>query len=410
MGGKGSGRLNKTDSILKSQLQRQSPITKDSGGEPIFLPNHSGISNHPEAIIDNFKTNFTTGSIPFSDGTKLTQDNSNLFWDDTNNRLGIGTASPGGILDISSSSATEIKSRIYNTNTTDNAASSRFEVRTGGSNGGDPKIGMVINGATEWFIGADNSDSDKLKISNNNAIQNNNVLILETGGNGGHLKLVLDNQKLLFGAGQDAGIYYDGSNMYINPQEVGSGDVRISNGALHLGASGASSGVIKLEASDGDTAEIDINTADGISFRNAAAYNFRSNGDEARMILNTGGVGNDAVFQLKDKDETTQIYWNTGGASYMKGGSLSIQADSQKLLFGAGDDASIYYDGTDMIINSDEVGSGSLKINTLEVRNDGTIKPVSMADASAANDSIYYSTTQSKLVYKDSGGTVNNLY
>jgi len=33
-----------------------------------------------------------------------------------------------------------------------------------------------------------------------------------------------------------------------------------------------------------------------------------------------------------------------------------------------------------------------------------------LADASAQNNSVYYSSTQSKLVYKDSGGTINNLY
>jgi hypothetical protein len=38
------------------------------------------------------------------------------------------------------------------------------------------------------------------------------------------------------------------------------------------------------------------------------------------------------------------------------------------------------------------------------------LKPVHQADSAAANDTIYYSTTASKLVYKDSGGTVNNLY
>jgi hypothetical protein len=36
--------------------------------------------------------------------------------------------------------------------------------------------------------------------------------------------------------------------------------------------------------------------------------------------------------------------------------------------------------------------------------------PASIADSSAPNNSVYYSTTQSKLVYKDSGGTVNTLY
>jgi hypothetical protein len=40
----------------------------------------------------------------------------------------------------------------------------------------------------------------------------------------------------------------------------------------------------------------------------------------------------------------------------------------------------------------------------------GAIKPATIADASAPNNAIYYSSDASKLVYKDSGGTVNNLY
>ncbi len=37
---------------------------------------------------------FTAGSIVFSNGSLLTQDNNNLFWDDSNNNLGIGTNTP----------------------------------------------------------------------------------------------------------------------------------------------------------------------------------------------------------------------------------------------------------------------------------------------------------------------------
>ncbi len=43
---------------------------------------------------------YTAGSVIFSNGTKLTQDNANFFWDDTNNRLGIGNAAPTTALDI----------------------------------------------------------------------------------------------------------------------------------------------------------------------------------------------------------------------------------------------------------------------------------------------------------------------
>jgi hypothetical protein len=44
------------------------------------------------------------------------------------------------------------------------------------------------------------------------------------------------------------------------------------------------------------------------------------------------------------------------------------------------------------------------------VKSDGSIQPASIADSAATNNSIYYSTTASKLVYKDAAGTVNNLY
>jgi hypothetical protein len=42
----------------------------------------------------------TSGSVLFSDGTTIAQKNSNFFWDNTNNRLGVGTASPTTTLDV----------------------------------------------------------------------------------------------------------------------------------------------------------------------------------------------------------------------------------------------------------------------------------------------------------------------
>lgn len=45
-------------------------------------------------------SSFTAGSLLFSDGSVITQDNLNLFWDNTNNRLGIGTNSPTNTLSV----------------------------------------------------------------------------------------------------------------------------------------------------------------------------------------------------------------------------------------------------------------------------------------------------------------------
>jgi hypothetical protein len=42
----------------------------------------------------------TSGSVLFSNGTTIAQDNANLFWDDTNNRLGIGRTNPNVKLEV----------------------------------------------------------------------------------------------------------------------------------------------------------------------------------------------------------------------------------------------------------------------------------------------------------------------
>jgi hypothetical protein len=42
----------------------------------------------------------TSGSILFSDGSKIAEDNANLFWDNTNKRLGVGTTKPRAKMDV----------------------------------------------------------------------------------------------------------------------------------------------------------------------------------------------------------------------------------------------------------------------------------------------------------------------
>jgi hypothetical protein len=66
-------------------------------------------------------TAFTTGSVVFAGASgTYSQDNANLFWDDTNNRLGIGTASPITKLNISGSSlpSGELGTLVVTGNTT----------------------------------------------------------------------------------------------------------------------------------------------------------------------------------------------------------------------------------------------------------------------------------------------------
>lgn len=50
--------------------------------------------------LDTGTTAKTAGSVIFSDGSNLADDNANLFFDDTNNRLGIGTNTPSDTLSV----------------------------------------------------------------------------------------------------------------------------------------------------------------------------------------------------------------------------------------------------------------------------------------------------------------------
>lgn len=66
--------------------------------DPLFI---GDVTFNDNVVLDDF----TTGSVLFVGPSGiLYQDNANFFWDDTNNRLGLGTASPTSRLDITTNS------------------------------------------------------------------------------------------------------------------------------------------------------------------------------------------------------------------------------------------------------------------------------------------------------------------
>jgi hypothetical protein len=117
-------------------------------------------------------TAFTAGSVVFAGASGVyTQDNANLFWDNTNDRLGIGTATPATKLDVSggdirlATNATYIRS----------VASGGASVRMLGINAGDTAyVGAIDNGPTSTIFNASStsasaefytSGSEKMRIT-----------------------------------------------------------------------------------------------------------------------------------------------------------------------------------------------------------------------------------------------------
>jgi hypothetical protein len=110
-------------------------------------------------------TTFTQGSVIFAGASGIyTQDNANLFYDDTNNRLGIGTTSPQVSLDITAASGAQINinsnsGAAFLQGTGYGATGGNFLFRQAGGNSASPTAtasgnNLAILGARGYANGA----------------------------------------------------------------------------------------------------------------------------------------------------------------------------------------------------------------------------------------------------------------
>ncbi len=98
---------------------------------------------------------------------------------------------------------------------------------------GDIKLTFAVGTAQLYSLGIDNSDGDTFKFTRNNRVDTDVVWTVNTTGD---FSLPNDSQKLFFGTAKDASISYDGTNLLINPQAVGSGST-IFTGNVGIGTS-----------------------------------------------------------------------------------------------------------------------------------------------------------------------------
>ena len=92
--------------LNKEELEPKAPIVKE-----MFLPNYSVVKGSRNLGVE--------GSVVFlNNGGGFETDSTNLFWDDSNNRLGIGTDSPSQRLDVDGSINLPSGNILFTTNLT----------------------------------------------------------------------------------------------------------------------------------------------------------------------------------------------------------------------------------------------------------------------------------------------------
>jgi hypothetical protein len=99
-----AGAFTATAPTFPAQLIRIGVIARSHVNQGVLLINIEHLTG----------ANFTSGSVIFANSTGLAHDNANFFWDDTNNRLGIGTASPLTSLHVQSNATVAAATLINN--------------------------------------------------------------------------------------------------------------------------------------------------------------------------------------------------------------------------------------------------------------------------------------------------------
>jgi hypothetical protein len=100
-----------------------------------------------------------SGAIQFSDGSAFSSDASNLYWDNVNKRLGVGTNSPTATGHFKGSGSTSATTSFL---VQDSAGNVSFRIKDDGSwsNGGNGN--MVLNFGQYWVIGGSTSQLGNL--------------------------------------------------------------------------------------------------------------------------------------------------------------------------------------------------------------------------------------------------------
>ncbi len=331
----------------------------------IYLPLAGGAMS-PGAITN--LSGLASSASPLSATGFFKLGNNQLFgWRDQSNSfdvtLGYTSANVLEFTGTSSGNTNDFRSS-HGSNTAGSDAS--LTAFVAGASGGDPKLALTVSGATDWSVGIDNSDSDKLKIGKSAAVGTNTYLTIDTSGNTTLAgSLALGSALTVANGGTGLGTLTLNNVILGNgtstPQFVApgtSGNVLTSNGTTWASTAPAASGVSTVGAFNASSiangasisgSTITFGPADGTNPGMIKASGSQTLGAtltltntlaaQAKLkVGNPDATGNDAVVQASGAALTVTSQWLYGtGKDASTGVSFGSAATSSMACFKVND-------------------------------------------------------------------------
>ena len=319
-------------------------ITKDVIGCKEFEGQNINLSGADLKFnCDIILGNMTSGSVPFIDSNlKLAQDNFNFFWDDANNRLGLGTAIPKFRLHLVGASNATTTFAIGNSTYDATSIGSAVLIGQVGVTGDTPSTFQAVQQGGGAFndlilqpsgrnVGIGTTDPEGFNLYVKAIGDNNSVIMVDSGAardstfrfrNGGTSKWMFGNA----GTSADEFIISQGTAFGTNDffTILQGGNVGIGTTGpvkpLHVVKSAAGA-TIRCERITSNVSKVDLTAGSNVGEVGTASndpFVLKVNGTEYHRI------GTDGTARLGSADANSVQVDSTGNMVFVGGGGLAF--------------------------------------------------------------------------------------